>query len=97
MHEFILPHKDTNASFNAKELFEKKECDLIIAEVSESATGQGIELGFASMYNIPIICIYKTGSDISGSLKFITDRFIEYTDKNDMMNKLSLELKSNYA
>ncbi len=90
---FILPHKDSDTPFNTKELFQNKNCDLIIAEVSFPATGQGIELGWADIYKIPVVCIYKKGSKISGSLKIIADKFIEYKNAEDLINKLEEFLK----
>ena len=57
-----------------------KKCDFVLAEVSFPATGQGIELGWADVAEIPIICISKKDHKIAGSLKVISDKFIEYTD-----------------
>lgn len=62
--------------------------DLIIAEVSLPATGQGIELGWADYAKTSILCIYKKGVQISSSLKFITNDFIEYENDIDMINKI---------
>lgn len=83
-HEIFLPHEgewvDTKESM--------KSFDLILAEVSEPATGQGIELGRADVYGIPIVCIYEEGKKISNSLKFITEKFVEYKDPQDMVDKV---------
>lgn len=87
--EFIFPHETSDLPFNTKELLQNKNCDLVLAEVSYSATGQGIELGWANVYQVPIICIYKTGSKISGSLKVVSDKLIEYNDGKDLINKLT--------
>ena len=88
--EFIFPHENSDEPFKTRELFENKGCNLVLAEVSNPSTGQGIELGWASILNIPIICIYKTGSKIANSLKVITKDFIEYSDSKDLINKLNL-------
>ncbi|MEK7605685.1 MAG: hypothetical protein AAB478_04180 [Patescibacteria group bacterium] len=88
-HIFIFPHDNNPQSFNAKDLFQNKGCDLVIAEVSYPATGQGIELAWANMYQIPIVCIYKQGSDISGSLSFITSKFLMYTDTQNMIEDIA--------
>lgn len=95
--EFIFPHENSSDSFNSKELFEKHLCDLVLAEVSLPATGQGIELGWANILKIPIICFYKSGTTPARSLKVITDRIIEYEDAPDLVNKLTKELRLNYA
>lgn len=65
-----------------------KNCDLVIAEVSIPSTGQGIELGYASYSKTPIVCIYEKGAKVSSSLKFITDKFIEYENTEDMIEKV---------
>ena len=64
-YDFILPHENSDGQFNSKDLFETG-CDLLIAEVSLPSIGMGIELGWANMKNIPIICFYKKGSQVSG-------------------------------
>jgi hypothetical protein len=87
--EFILPHKDSTVPFNTKDLLQNKKCDLVLAEVSFPATGQGIELGWADIYQIPIVCIYKKDAKIAGSLKVITDKFIEYDDDRSLVSSLS--------
>lgn len=65
-----------------------KECVAVIAECSLPSTGQGIELGWANAYNIPIICIHEQGSEISSALHYVSDTFIEYSDEVEMIKKL---------
>ncbi len=86
-NNFFLPHEDKNNIVNTKDII--SNYDLVIAEVSLPATGQGIELGWADYAKTPILCIYEKGTKISSSLKFITNQFIEYEDINDMINKMS--------
>ncbi len=95
--DFIFPHEDGSNPFNSKELFEKHLCDLVLAEVSIPSTGQGIELGWANVFKIPIICFYKSGTTPAGSLKVITDKIIEYNDAQHLINKLTSELSLNIA
>lgn len=90
-HQFIFPHVDDQI-INSEELFRNKKCDLVVAEVSTPSTGQGIELGYAKILNIPIVCVYKKGSDLANSLKMITNTFIEYSDSQDLIGKLEKEL-----
>lgn len=87
-HAFIFPHKDSEESFNSKELFQNHECDMVLADGSYQATGQGIELGWANILGIKIVTIYKKGSHLSHSLKNISEEVIEFTDPDDLINKL---------
>ena len=82
----FLPHENENMHLNAKEII--PECDLVIAEASLPSTGQGIELGIASMLNKNILCIYEKGMKTSSALRFITSNFIEYNNIEDMLNKI---------
>lgn len=45
------------------------EADVIIAEMSNVSTGQGMELQEATHYRIPILVIARTGSKISGLVR----------------------------
>ena len=85
-NHIIFPHYEINKQMNTKNII--KESDLVIAEVSLSTTGLGIELGWADYTQTPILCIYQEGYKYTSSLKFITDYFIEYQDEVDMMNKI---------
>ena len=89
-HELVFPH-ESEEFFNSRE-FLREECDLVIAEVSKASTGLGIELGWASLFEIPVICIFKSGSDPSGSLKAVTDQFLEYSSRKEMLAKLEDKL-----
>ena len=60
---FFLPHEDK--VLNTKEIISNS--DLVIAEVSLPATGQGIELGWADYAKEPILCIYEKGTEISSA------------------------------
>lgn len=84
-NEFYLPH-DGNV-FNTKEVI--KNSDLLVAECSSNSTGQGIEIGWADSFNVPILCIYKTGSSISSSLKFITNNIISYNSLDEFLECIS--------
>lgn len=89
-HAFFLPHESENIDVDAIDQF--KQTDLLVAEVSLPSTGQGIELGQASMSDVPIVCFYKTGSKPSGALRFVTDHIIEYTDTANLLAKLQTVL-----
>jgi len=85
-NEIILPYEKGKDALT-KDII--KDCNLIVAEVSYPSTGQEIELGWADMFNIPIVCIHKEGIEPSRSLHKITNNFIVYKDNNDMISKLS--------
>ena len=85
-NEIILPHE------NGQDVLTKdivRNCDLVVAEVSHPSTGQGLELGWADMFKVPIVCMHKEGSEPSRSLHKITHDFITYKDKDDMTARLS--------
>lgn len=89
-HDIYLPH-ERGYIVITKEIIENS--DLIVAEVSHPSTGQGMELGWANSFNVPIVCLYKEGSKISSSLDKITKDFIVYKDVEEMINKLNRLLK----
>lgn len=85
---FIFPHQNSLKPYSTKKFFALKKCDLIIAEVSFPSTGQGIELGWANDYEIPIICFYKKGTKYSKALNSITKKIIKYNDEQDLIEKI---------
>ncbi len=95
--EFIFPHEKRSEPFDSKLLLERHGCDYILAEVSTPSTGQGIELGWADVYKIPIVCIYKKGSKPAGSLKVITNTIVEYKNLTDFINKFAKQFGLNIA
>lgn len=91
-HQLFLPHENSDAQFDSKDVI-KSMADLVIAESSFSKIGVGIELGWADAFGVPIICIYRKNSEPSRSLTVITDRFIEYGSREDMVSKLETAIK----
>lgn len=89
----ILPHEEDANSRNGREFY--KTIDIMIAEVTERATGLGIELGWAYDDKKPIYCIYKKGSKISNSLKSVTDNFYEYENIDDCLEYIKSIIKNN--
>lgn len=76
-----------------------QKTDLVIAEMSNPSTGQGMELQEAVRLNIPIIIVAKKGSKISstvlGSGKIETTFF--YDDQEDIKENLSSILEKMYT
>lgn len=87
IHKITLPHEHSTDQFSSKEYI--KSCDLIVAEVSYPSTGQGIELGWANSYDVPILCLYKKGTTPSGSLSIISNTIIEYDGCEDVIRNIS--------
>jgi hypothetical protein len=85
-HEFIFPHEE------GKEILSKdiiRDCDLVVAEVSNPLFDQGLELGWANGAYVSIVCFYKAGSEVSNSLKFVTDSIFEYDSMETMIAKIT--------
>lgn len=72
-----------------------KEADLIIGEMSEPSTGQGMEIREAAILNKPVIIIAKTGSKVSGLIKGcpVVKEIFFYNNKEDLETKLQNFLK----
>ncbi len=93
-HNFIFPHDKATEIYPIKELLQNKKCDLILAEVSFPSTGQGIELGWANLIGVKILCVHKEDKRISGSIKTVTENIFSYKDSADLINKLVDYLKN---
>lgn len=84
-HEIFLPHED------GKDVLTKdviKNSDVVIAEVSFPSTGQGVELGWANVFNVPIISIHQKNAKLSGSLKYLTENFVTYENGDELVDRL---------
>lgn len=90
-HEIFLPHEDVSKTVKTKDII--KSSDIVFAETSLPATGMGIELGWADAFGVPIVCFYRKGSKISGSLRFIAKDIIEYADSEDLIEKVMTTIR----
>ena len=91
-YDIIMPHKESKANSNTREFY--NNIDIFIAEVSEPATGLGIELGWAFDAGADIYCFSRENVKVAGSLKSITNHFITYSSLDDFILKLSNLLQS---
>lgn len=82
-HRIVFPHEDSDEPFDSRK-FLREECDLFVAEVSEASTGLGIELGWADIHGVPIICIYREGENISGSIEEVADKVVSYSEPGEV-------------
>jgi len=92
-YNIILPHEQGSTNSNTRDFY--RDIDLFIADVTYPATGLGIELGWAKDDGVPIVCIYRSGSKISGSLYAVTDKFYEYEDHSQFVKVIQDILESN--
>ncbi len=93
-HELILPHENSEKLFDSK-TFLREECDLFVAEVSEASTGLGIELGWANLYNVPIVCFHQEETKPSSSLNVLTDTVESYKNKDQLIKSMNISIKKN--
>lgn len=85
-YDIFFPHDPGNVDVKARDVI--AESNFVLAEVSHSSTGQGIELGWADSAAVPIVCFYRSGSKVSGALRFVSDVSLEYSSEQDMADKL---------
>lgn len=83
-----------------KEIFKRdyeqlKSCDLIIAEVSETSHGVGIEIGLSYCLNLKRILLLEKGKSVTKLAQGIPNTtIIEYSNVKDLEEKLSSILKN---
>ena len=87
-HNIVLPHENTDAQFNSKQFLEN-ECDVFIAEISEASTGLGIELGWADLYDVPVICVYRKGSQSSSAVPAVFDTVEQYENSENLIEVIN--------
>ncbi|MEW6184625.1 MAG: hypothetical protein AB1585_02665 [Thermodesulfobacteriota bacterium] len=92
--EWVFPHETSEQTYPVLELIRSGTLNLIIAEVSYPSTGQGIELGWAFLEGIPIICVYRSGLTPGASLRAILKEFLEYSGHEDLINMIENRLKT---
>lgn len=91
-HDLVFPHDDSEEQFDSKN-FLRDEADLMIAEVSKSSTGLGIELGWANIYEVPVLLICSKDSEVSRSLEVISDDLLRHKGRIEMVEILEEEVQ----
>ncbi|MBD3313985.1 hypothetical protein GF345_06085 [Candidatus Woesearchaeota archaeon] len=73
-----------------------READLIIGELSEPSTGQGMEIMEAANLNKPVVILALEGSKVSGLVRGCpaVKKILFYNDKGDLKKKLEKHLTS---
>ena len=88
----VFPHEGDKQIFDSKR-FLMEECDLFVAEVSEASTGLGIELGWADMFEVPVLAVYREKSEYSNSIKAVADEIEAYSGTDELINVIENKLK----
>lgn len=83
-HEFVFPHEDSGEPFDSKK-FLSEEADLFVAEVSEASTGLGIELGWADLFDVPVLCIHREEARPSSSLQALEADVESYSSEEELV------------
>lgn len=85
-HEIVLPHEESDAPYNSKE--KMRTFNLVLAEISYTGTGLGIELGWADAFEIPLIALCKKGFKISSSVKTLECPIVTYDNSQQMISRI---------
>lgn len=88
-HKVTFPYRDDKAIDSRKII---AECDLVIAEVSFPSTGLGIELGWANMYQVPILAIHKKNAKVSSNVALVAKKLIPYSTSQQLVTKIEHEI-----
>ena len=66
-----------------------KECDILVAEVSDRSHGVGMEMMLAHTQGKKVICLFKKGTVVSKMILGLPDALlIEYGTEKEMVEKL---------
>jgi hypothetical protein len=79
-HDLIFPHASGRKIIHSKPVIEG--CDLVLAEVSFPSTGSGIELGWADVAAIPIICLQRQPG--SSAVAWVARAVLYYTHPSEL-------------
>ena len=70
------------------------QSDILIAELSNKATGVSVEVGYAFARNKPIIYLKRKNAEYSTTVGGCANYLIEYSDEKDLKKQLIKILKS---
>lgn len=69
------------------------QCDLFIAELTHKVVGVGIETGYASGCNKPIVYLRQQATPLSTTMTGIADYSVVYQQQNDLATQLDSILR----
>jgi len=95
MDAFVFEIGGTSGEIFNRDYEQLKSCDLIIAEVSETSHGVGIEIGMSYCLGLKRILLLEKTKNVTKLAQGMPETIIiEYENLDDLKNKLSLELGS---
>ncbi len=80
----IFPQSAKQPDFPASEFEVIDSSQVVVIDLTEKGVGIGIEAGYTDAKEIPIITIAEYGSDISATLRGISQRVILYKNFDDL-------------
>lgn len=94
LHEFILPHEESDEPYDSKTLIMCDSLDLLLAEVSYKSTAQGVELGWADSRNTPIALLYDKDLRPSNSLRRVSNLWVPYSNEIELVEGIERAILS---
>lgn len=90
---FVFEVGGTPSGIFNRDCEQLKSCDLLIADVSETSHGVGIEIGMSYYLNLKRILLLEKGKHVTKLAQGMPNTIIiEYEDLEDLKNKLSSTL-----
>jgi len=66
-----------------------KDCDMILADITEKANGVYFEMGYAKALGLRVVAMCEAGKE-SAFLKAAADEVVEYKDWADLIRKIRI-------
>jgi len=61
-----------------------RQSDAVLIEFSEKGVGLGIEAGYASAFDIPVLVLHRSDAEVSTTLKGVSTEVIPYSDGDSL-------------
>ncbi|MBS3070838.1 hypothetical protein J4407_00875 [Candidatus Pacearchaeota archaeon] len=93
-HNFVFPFEKGNMLFDSRFLMSSGGLDLVLAEVSYESTREGIELGWADNFDIPIYLLSQKGKTPSESIRRVSDSLFFYSSESQLIEGVEESINS---
>lgn len=101
-HEIVskwVANTDPGFTITPREVFDRdvkgvKECDVLVAEISNPSHGVGMEIMLAHMHEKKVVCLFKNGTVISRMIRGLPGvLLIEYRSEKELVERLKESLR----